>query len=79
MAARLLRKDASLRTKLATGAYRANLWRSALLAPRWSLARYRALASDERAHPWLRGLARGQFLDGSYRTALLRALASQAS
>jgi len=78
MAARLLHKDASLRTKLATGAYRLNLVRSALLAPRWSLGFYRALADGARVPGPLRALARAQFLDGSYRTTLLRALADAA-
>jgi glycosyltransferase involved in cell wall biosynthesis len=75
MAARLLRKDGSLRTKLATGAYRLNLARSALLAPRWSLGFYRALAGAARVPGPVRALARAQFLDGAYRTTLLRALA----
>jgi glycosyltransferase involved in cell wall biosynthesis len=78
MAARLLRKDASLRTKLATGAYRLNLVRSALLAPGWSLGFYRALAGAARLPAPLRALARAQFLDGAYRTTLLRALADSA-
>jgi glycosyltransferase involved in cell wall biosynthesis len=75
MAARFLRKDSSLRTKLATGAYGFNLVRSSLLAPAWSLSKYRRLATDERVPAALRALARGQFLDGSYRSALQRALA----
>jgi glycosyltransferase involved in cell wall biosynthesis len=78
MAARLLRKDGSLRTKLATGAYRLNLIRSALLAPRWSLRAYRALATDARVPAPLRAVARAQLLDGSYRTTLVRALADAA-
>lgn len=74
MAARLVRKDGGLRTKFATGAFALNLWRSALLAPAWSLPRYRALAQDERLPGALRALSRGQYLDGAYRTALRRAL-----
>ena len=74
MAARLLRKDSSLRTKLATGAYGPNLVRSALLAPRWSLPVYRTVATDPRVPGAVRALARAQLLDGSYRAALLRAL-----
>jgi glycosyltransferase involved in cell wall biosynthesis len=74
MAARLVRKDGGLRTKLATGAYALNVWRSALLAPAWSLPRYRMLAQDERLPGALRALARGQYLDGAYRIALRRAL-----
>jgi len=70
MAARLLQKDASLRTKLATGAYGFNVVRSRLLAPTWSLPAYRTLATNERAPAVLRALARGQYLDGRYREAL---------
>jgi len=78
MAARLLRKDPSLRTKLATGAYRLNLVRSALFAPQWSLGFYRALAAGARIPGPVRALARAQLLDGAYRTTLLRALSDSA-
>ncbi len=78
MAARLLRRDASLRTKLATGAYPLNLARSAILAPAWSLAAYRALAANQRAPAAIRALARGQYLDGRYRQALRGAPAERA-
>jgi glycosyltransferase involved in cell wall biosynthesis len=76
MAALLVRKERGLRTKLATGAYAFNLWRSAVFAPVWSLPHYRALAQNERVPVALRAIARSQFLDGAYRTALRRALAS---
>ncbi len=79
MAARLLHKDGSLRTKLATGAYGLNLVRSAALAPGWSLPAYRKLATDPRVPAPVRSLARAQFLDGNYRTTLVRALAGRAS
>jgi glycosyltransferase involved in cell wall biosynthesis len=75
MAARLLRKDGGLRTKLATGAYAFNFIRSSLLAPGWSLPLYRRLATNARLPRGLRGIARGQFLDGAYTTTLRRALA----
>lgn len=75
MAARLLRKDGSLRTRLATGAYQPNLARSALLAPHWSLRAYRALATSARVPGPLRSLARAQLLDGAYTSTLRRALA----
>jgi glycosyltransferase involved in cell wall biosynthesis len=78
MAARFLRKDASLRTKLATGAYGFNFARSALLAPGWSLGPYRRLAASERAPAFVRAVARAQFLDGSYTAELHRALAERA-
>ncbi len=79
MAARLLHKNGSLRTKLATGAYGFNIARSRLLAPTWSLAFCRTLAANERAPAALRALARGTYLDGSYRVALLDALARPGS
>ena len=47
MAARLVRKDPSTRTRLATGAYGANLLRAALMTPGWSLRHYAALARNE--------------------------------
>ena len=77
MAARFLHKNGSVRTKLATGAYGFNLVRSTLLAPAWSLDRFHALATNERAPAALRALARGQYLDGRYRIALREALASE--
>jgi glycosyltransferase involved in cell wall biosynthesis len=79
MAARFLRKDASLRTKLATGAYGLNLWRSQLFAPRWMLGTYRRLATNERAPAILRALGRAQLLDGAYTSTLRRALADRES
>ena len=77
MAARLLRKDGGWRTKLATGAYGLNLVRSALFAPRWSLALYRACATDARLPPFVRGIAKAQFLDGAYTSTLRGALAAR--
>ncbi|MDQ2908273.1 MAG: glycosyltransferase family 2 protein [Candidatus Eremiobacteraeota bacterium] len=71
MAARLLGKDRSLRTKLATGAYGLNVLRSTVFAPPWSLGMYRAAALNERAPKLVRMLARMQYLDGAY-TATLR-------
>ena len=74
MAARFLQKDAGLRTKLATGAYRANLWRSRLTVPGWTLPWYSSLARSERVPAPLRALARAQVLDGEYTGELRRAL-----
>jgi hypothetical protein len=79
MAARLLRKDGSWRTKLATGAYRLNLARSAMLAPAWALPFFRRLATDERAPAALRAFGRAQALDGAYTQTLRRALADSES
>ena len=78
MAGRLLRKDASLRTRLATGAYGFNLARSAVIAPPRSLPTYRALATNDAGPAPLRAFARGAFLDGSYTHALRAALAANA-
>jgi glycosyltransferase involved in cell wall biosynthesis len=77
MAARFLQKDAGLRTKLATGAYRANLWRSQLTVPGWTLPMYASLARSERVPAPLRALARAQVLDGEYTGELRRALRSE--
>ncbi len=74
MAARLLQKDAGLRTKLATGAYGANLLRSQLTVPAWTLPFYSSLARSKRAPQPLRALARAQLLDGEYTGELRRAL-----
>jgi glycosyltransferase involved in cell wall biosynthesis len=74
MAARFLQKDAGLRTKLATGAYRANFWRSQLTVPGWTLPWYSSLARNERVPAALRALARAQVLDGEYTGELRRAL-----
>lgn len=78
MASHLLRKEPTWRTRLATGAYAANLLRARLTIPEWSLPLYAALAKSERAPAALRGLARAQFLDGLYTTELRRALESEA-
>ena len=75
MAARLLAKNNSLRTRLATGAYGLNFARSTLLAPRWSLPAYRNLATNPRVPRALAALARAQLLDGAYTSTLRRALA----
>ncbi len=77
MAARFLRKDASLRTKLATGAYGLNLVRSSILAPRWSLGAYRLLATSRRVPALVRGIARAQLLDAAYVSTLRRAIADR--
>jgi glycosyltransferase involved in cell wall biosynthesis len=77
MAARLLQKENGWRARLATGAFRANLVRSALSAPAWLLPAYRALATDPARPPALRALARAQLLDGTYTSTLRRALAAE--
>ncbi|MBD5607121.1 MAG: glycosyltransferase [Candidatus Eremiobacteraeota bacterium] len=78
MAARLLRKDGGLRTKLATGAYGANFVRSAILAPAFAVPYYRALAANRRAPAFARAVAKAQVLDGVYMQTLRAALAEEA-
>jgi glycosyltransferase involved in cell wall biosynthesis len=78
MAALLLEKDRGLRTKLATGAYAANLWRARVFSPASAAPLYRRLAESERLAPPLRALARTQYLDAVYVAALRRALAERA-
>jgi glycosyltransferase involved in cell wall biosynthesis len=75
MAARLLRKDGSLRTRLATGAYAANFLRSSLLSPSFAEPLYRSLAESERAPAFARAIAKAQLLDGAYTRTLRAALA----
>ena len=77
MAARLVRKAPSWRSKLATGAYGLNLVRSTLLAPPWSLAAYRRLAANAGVPGLLRAVARAQLLDGSYTATLRQALTEE--
>jgi GT2 family glycosyltransferase len=78
MAARLVRKDPTTRTRLATGAYAANVLRAALLTPGWSLRHYEALARNERAPAPLRAHARARYLDGVYVRELRVALRTDA-
>jgi glycosyltransferase involved in cell wall biosynthesis len=75
MAARLLRKDGGLRTRLATGAYAANFLRSSLLSPAFAEPLYRSLAGSERTPAFARAIARAQLLDGAYTRTLRAALA----
>ncbi|MGH7706510.1 MAG: glycosyltransferase family 2 protein [Vulcanimicrobiaceae bacterium] len=75
MAARLLRKDSSLRARLATGGYPVNELRAQLLVPRWTWPVYAGLATSSRAPAALRNLARAQILDGVYVAELRRARA----
>ena len=77
MAVRLLERDRSWRTRLATGAYAANLWRARVVMPRWALDLYGRLANDERFPRALRRFARSQLLDGAY-TATLQRLVGEA-
>jgi glycosyltransferase involved in cell wall biosynthesis len=75
MAARLLRKDGGLRTRLATGAYGANFLRSSLLSPAFAEPLYRSLAESERTPAFARAIAKAQLLDGAYTRTLRAALA----
>jgi GT2 family glycosyltransferase len=74
MAARLVAKDPTRRTRLATGAYAANLARAAIVAAPWTLSFYGRIARDERVPAPLRALARAQVLDGTYARELRSAL-----
>jgi glycosyltransferase involved in cell wall biosynthesis len=74
MAARLVAKDPTIRTRLATGAYAANLIRAAVVAPGWALPWYAAAARSDRLPPSLRAFARAQYLDGAYARELRAAL-----
>jgi hypothetical protein len=73
MAARLVAKDPSLRTRLATGAYGVNLARAALFVPAARLRWYERLARSERAPVAVRALARAALLDSTYVAALRHA------
>ena len=73
MAARLVAKDPSLRTRLATGAYGVNLARATLFVPAARLRWYERLARSESAPAPLRALARAALLDGTYVAALRHA------
>lgn len=74
MALRLLERDRSWRTRLATGAYAPNLWRAKLMPPR-AVEVYGRLARNDRLPAPLRGLARSQLLDAVYTTTLQRLIA----
>jgi glycosyltransferase involved in cell wall biosynthesis len=74
MAARLVAKDPTRRTRLATGAYRANLLRASLVAAPWTLPLYDRLARSARTPAPLRALAKAQVLDGTYARELRAAL-----
>lgn len=73
MAARLIRTAPSFRTRLATGAYRLNVLRARLVAPRWAFPIYAGLV--RRRVPAVADLARGLLLDGMYVDELSRDLA----
>jgi GT2 family glycosyltransferase len=72
MAARLLRKNPSARTRLATGAYPLNRVRGKIVSPLLPL--YAGLASSTTLPKPLVAYARAQFLDGVYLEGLERAL-----
>lgn len=72
MAARFVQKNPSSRARLATGAYWINLARARALEP--LIPWFAGVATDARANPGLRKIARSQMLDGLYTQALRRAL-----
>jgi len=72
MARRFVAKHPSLRARLATGAYGANLARGRYFLPDWLLAVYAGVATSRRAPDWLSALMRRQLLDGIYTRELAR-------
>ena len=74
MAARFVRKDASFRAKLATGAYAANRLRARLLAPPSAQPWLAGVATSVRVPPAIARVARGLVLDSVYVDELERAL-----
>jgi glycosyltransferase involved in cell wall biosynthesis len=66
MALVFLAKQPSMRVRLATGNYRANLLRAALLNPRRLRPCFAALADAPKLPYALRAFARSQYLDGIY-------------
>lgn len=72
MAARLVRKNPSMRTRLATGAYPLNLLRAKITSP--LLPVYAGVASSTRLPPRIVAYARSRLLDGVYAERLARAL-----
>jgi hypothetical protein len=74
MAAKFVRKDASLRAKLATGAYGANRVRAKLLASPQTQSWLAGVATSDRVPPVLARVARGLVLDSVYVDELERAL-----
>jgi glycosyltransferase involved in cell wall biosynthesis len=74
MAAKFIRKEPSVRAKLATGAYGANRVRAKLLAPPSAQAWLAGVATSDRVPPVLARVARGLVLDSVYVDELERAL-----
>ncbi len=74
MARHFLEKQPSKRARMATGAHGMNLIRARYLLPDGLLAVYAGLATGERVPPFVRSVARAQFLDGMYARELVRAL-----
>jgi hypothetical protein len=74
MAARLVRKSPTGRTRLATGAYGANLLRAKALAPRSAQALFAGVATSPRVPRAVARFARGRLLDSVYADELERAL-----
>jgi glycosyltransferase involved in cell wall biosynthesis len=74
MAAKFVRKDTSLRAKLATGAYAVNRVRARLLAPPSAQPWLAGIATSDRVPPIVARVARGLVLDSVYVDELERAL-----
>jgi glycosyltransferase involved in cell wall biosynthesis len=78
MAARFLRKNQSLRVRLATGGYALNLARARMLAPQAAQPLLAGIASSPVLPAPLRAFAREALLDNVYTNELMRALKQDA-
>jgi glycosyltransferase involved in cell wall biosynthesis len=74
MAAKFVRKDTSLRAKLATGAYAVNRVRARLVSPKSAQSWLAGVATSDRVPPAIARVARGLVLDSVYVDELERAL-----
>jgi glycosyltransferase involved in cell wall biosynthesis len=74
MAAKFVRKDPSLRAKLATGAYAANRLRARVMAPVAAQAWLAGVATSDRVPPFVARAARELVLDSVYVDELERSL-----
>lgn len=72
MAQRFVAKHPTKRARMATGAHAFNAVRAKYLLPDALLAIYAGAATARRSPPWLRSLARAQFLDGIYTRELAK-------
>lgn len=79
MARRFVEKHPSKRARMATGLYGFNALRARYLLPDALLSIYAGVATARSAPPWIKALARAQFLDGMYVRELARAESGSSS